>query len=394
MPIQARPALLALNAGSSSVKVGLFDAEAGSARAVGRGAVDLHPRTLVLRLEAGGERSEAAIDAMPGDQPALLEAMLAALAARFDLGGLRAVGHRVVHGGMRFHGPVRIDDDTLAAIDALTPMAPLHQPESLSMIRALRRLRPQLMQTASFDTAFHATQDDLASRFALPRAMHDEGIRRYGFHGLSYAYIAGALERRQPALAAGRVVVAHLGSGASACAMHGGRSVDTSMGFSTLDGLPMATRPGTLDPGVVLYLIEKRRMSVKEVEDLLYHRSGLLGVSGISADMRTLESDGGTAARQALDLFALRTAGEISRLTCTVGGLDAIVFTAGIGEHDAAMRAAICGRLGWLGVEIDAAANARHAELMQAPSSRVAVLVIPTDEEQVIADETLKVLQT
>jgi acetate kinase len=368
------PFLLTLNAGSSSVKIGLFKAADGAkAREIGRGELDLQRRPLALRLETSGTTSDVAIDAPPSeDLHEVLDATLAALAAHFDLGELLGAGHRVVHGGLRFHGPVRIDDASLAAIDALTPLAPLHQPHSLRLIRALRHLRPSLPQTASFDTAFHVTQDDLVRRFALPRALHDEGIRRYGFHGLSYAYIARELARRQPALGSG--------------------SVDSSMGFSTLDGLPMGTRCGTLDAGVLLYLLDERRMPLKELEDLLYHRSGLLGVSGSSADVRTLEGESGAAARQALDLFALRAAGEIARLGSTLGGIDTLVFTAGIGEHDAAMRAAICGRLAWLGVALDAAANARHAERIEAGGGRVAVLVIPTDEEQVIADEALAVL--
>ena len=388
------PVLLALNAGSSSIKFGLFKAQGGVAREIGRGELDLQHQPLTLRLHAGKEQSDIAIDAPASDDlHEVLDATLGALSTHFDLGDLLGAGHRVVHGGMRFHGPVRIDDASLAAIDAFTPLAPLHQPHSLRLVRALRHLRPGLAQTASFDTAFHVTQSDLVRRFALPRAMHDEGIRRYGFHGLSYAYIAGELARRQPALAAGRIVAAHLGSGAGACAMHAGKSVDSSMGFSTLDGLPMGTRCGTLDAGVVLYLLEERRMPVKDVEDLLYHRSGLLGVSGSSADVRTLEGETSVAARQALELFALRTAGEIARLATTLGGIDAIVFTAGIGEHDAAVRAAICARLGWLGVALDANANSRHAERIDAAGSRIAVLVIPTDEEQVIADEALGLLR-
>ena len=391
----SHPFLLTLNAGSSSVKIGLFKADAGVAREIGRGVLDLQRQPLALRLTAQGTSSEITLDApVSDDLHAVLDATLVALGAHFDLGELLGAGHRVVHGGMRFHGPVRIDAASLAAIHALTPLAPLHQPHSLRLIRALRHLRPGLPQTASFDTAFHVTQADLVRRFALPRALHDEGIRRYGFHGLSYLYIARQLARREPMLTAGRVVAAHLGSGASLCAMQGGRSVDSSMGFSTLDGVPMGTRCGNLDAGVVLYLLDERRMAVKEVEDLLYHRSGLLGVSGSSGDVRTLEGEAGAAAREALDLFALRVAGEAARLASTLGGIDALVFTAGIGEHDAAMRAAICARLAWLGVGLDTAANSRHAERIEASGSRVAVLVIPTDEEQVIADEALGLLGT
>lgn len=390
------PYLLTLNAGSSSLKIGLFSVDGGSARAIGRGQLDLQRRPATLSVRSGAERVDLAID-IPADDDLqrVLDAALVALARHFDLGEPIAAGHRVVHGGLHFRGPVRIGDASLAAIEALMSLAPLHQPQSLSFIRTLRRLRPELTQTASFDTAFHATQSDLVRRYALPRELHDQGVRRYGFHGLSYRYIAGELARRQPALASARVVVAHLGSGASACALQGGRSVDCSMGFSTLDGLPMATRCGPLDAGVVLYLIGERKMSVRDVEDLLYHRSGLLGVSGSSADMRVLEvaAAGDAAAREALDLFALRTAGEVARLASTLGGLDALVFTAGIGTHDAAMRGAICARLAWLGVTLDAAENERHAERIEAASSRVAVLVIATDEEQVIADDAMALLE-
>lgn len=389
------PHLLTLNAGSSSLKIGLFSVDAGRAREIGRGELDLHRRPPTLRVSADGVRCDIAIDApVDHDLHRALEATLVALAAHFDLGEPLAAGHRIVHGGMQFHGPVPINDANLAAIEALTPLAPLHQTQGLSLIRMLRRLRPGLAQTASFDTAFHATQSDLVRRYALPRELHDQGIRRYGFHGLSYRYIAGELVRREPALATERVVVAHLGSGASACAMHGGKSVECSMGFSTLDGLPMATRCGTLDAGIVLYLVDQRGMAVHDVEDLLYHRSGLLGVSGSSADMRVLEAaTGDAAASEALELFALRSAGEIARLATTLGGIAALVFTAGIGEHDAAMRSAICKRLAWLGVTLDDAANQRHAERIEAASSRVAVLVIPTNEEQVIADDAMTLLE-
>lgn len=385
--------LLTLNAGSSSIKVGLFSLDDGRAEAIGRGALNLQHDAPTLALQLPDGRHEVALAAAPDDDAqGLVEELLAALDAQGNLGKLHAVGHRVVHGGMRFHAAVGIDDATLAEITALIPLAPLHQPHSLRLIEALRRLRPELRQTASFDTAFHATQSDLVRRFALPRELHDAGIRRYGFHGLSYAFIAGELERSHPALAAGRVVVAHLGNGASLCALHGGRSVDTSMGFSTLDGVPMGTRCGALDPGVVLHLLQARGMSAAQVEDLLYRRAGLLGVSGTSADMRVLRASEAPEAREALDMFALRCAGEVARLAATLQGLDTLVFTAGIGEHDAAMRAAICERLGWLGVEVDAAANARHAGSIAAPASRVAVLVLPTDEEQVIADDALALI--
>ena len=385
--------LLAFNAGSSSIKLALYDIAGGSAREVGRGALDLQRAPLTLTLALDGERHSLPIDApVTGSLHEVVDALLAALEAAHALGTLAAVGHRVVHGGRRFHGAVRVDAATLDAIDALTPLAPLHQPHSVRLMRALHALRPALAQTASFDTAFHATQNELTRRFALPRALHDAGVLRYGFHGLSYAYIARALAERAPTLAAGRVVALHLGSGASLCAMAGGRSVDSSMGFSTLDGVPMGTRCGALDAGVVLHLLQQRGLSVAEVEHLLYHESGLLGVSALSADARTLEASDAPAAHEALALFAQRCAGEVARLAATLGGLDALVFTAGIGEHDAAMRAAIAARLGWLGVALDADANARHAERISATGSAVAAFVIATDEERTIADEALALL--
>jgi acetate kinase len=315
------------------------------------------------------------------------------LASHFSFSDLAAIGHRVVHGGDRFAGPALITDETMDAITALTPLAPLHQPQIIRLIRAIRRLRPQTSQVASFDTAFHRSQSALARRFALRREYFDAGVKRYGFHGLSYKYIAAELARLDPLIAKGRVVVAHLGSGASLCALEAGVSRDTSMGFSTLDGVPMATRCGALDPGVLLYLIRQCRMSVDALEDLLYRQSGLLGVSGISADSRTLIANGAPEAREALELFAFRITREVAALASTLGGLDAIIFTAGIGEHQPPVRARVCQRLGWLGAEVDPDANAANALRIDAPQSRIALLVIPTDEEQAIAEETLELLQ-
>jgi acetate kinase len=274
----------------------------------------------------------------------------------------------------------------------LTALAPLHQPQALRLIRAVQHLRPTLAQTASFDTAFHSTQSDLVRRFALPRALHDQGIKRYGFHGLSYAFIAAELGRRVPKIAAGKVIVAHLGSGASLCALDGGESRDCSMGFSTLDGIPMATRCGALDPGVLLHLLGPKGRTLRNLEDMLYHRSGLLGVSGISADTRDLLKDERPEAREAIDLFTLRIAGEIGRMTATLGGLDGIVFTAGIGEHQPEIRAAICERLRWLGVALDGKANTTNEPIISTSASSVATFVIATDEEQTIANEALSVL--
>lgn len=387
------PLLLTFNAGSSTVKIGLFEVVAGTPRRLANGVIDYRAKPLSFCIDEGDKAVVANLAADASDDAsAVVAETFNLLDDAFDLSRLAAIGHRVVHGGDRFAGPVLIDENALASIEALTTLAPLHQPQGLRLIRAVRKVRPDLVQTASFDTAFHRTQDELVRRFAIPRALHDAGIKRYGFHGLSYKFIAGVLARRRPDLAGGKVVVAHLGSGVSLCALDGGVSRDTSMGFSTLDGVPMATRSGALDPGVLLHLLGPGGQSLAAVDDLLYHRSGLLGVSGISADSRALLASGHPHAGEAIALFAFRIAGEVARLATTLGGLDAIVFTAGIGEHQPAVRAAIVGHLAWLGLEIDAKANAGNAFAISAPASRIAAFVIPTDEEQVIADEALALL--
>lgn len=385
--------LLTLNPGSSTIKLGLFSVQAGKPCAFGRGAIDLRHEPLSLHLDEGGRVSDVALQAVVTDDlHAVIEQTLGWLTRHFSLDGLAAVAHRVVHGGDRFAGATEINDDTLAAIEALAPLAPLHQPRSLRLIRAVRHLQPRLAQTASFDTAFHRTQSDLVRRFALPRALFDEGIKRYGFHGLSYKFIAAQMQRLHPRLAGGRVVVAHLGSGASLCGLEAGASRDTSMAFSTLDGIPMATRPGALDPGVLLHLLKERGLSLDALEDMLYHRSGLLGVSGISADSRELVASSAPEAREALQLFALRVAREVAAIATTLGGLDALVFTAGIGEHQPTVRASIGRHLTWLGARVDPAANAAHAARIDSTDSRLALLVMATNEEQVIAEEACQLL--
>jgi acetate kinase len=384
--------LLTFNAGSSTVKIGIFAIGGAGARRIGKAVLDFREEPLALRLAEGPQTFETPLKAaLTDDLHGVIDETFSLLAEHFDIAAVRAAGHRVVHGGDRFTEAVALDDAGIDAIDALTPLAPLHQPQALRFIRALRHLKPHLAQTASFDTAFHATQDDLVRRFAIPRALHDAGIKRYGFHGLSYKFVADELRRKVPHAA--RVVAAHLGSGASLCALENGVSRDCSMGFSTLDGIPMATRPGWLDPGVVLHLIGDKKQPYREVEDLLYHRSGLLGVSGINADTRDLLKDGRPEARQALDLFTLRIAGEIGRMAVTLGGLDAVVFTAGIGEHQPEIRAAVGKRLAWLGLAIDEEANAANAFAVGTRDSGIAAYVVPTDEEQVIADEALGVLR-
>ena len=381
--------ILTFNAGSSTIKLGLYRIEGGALRLMARGGIDFRDDPLELRLTRDGHRlSQPLPPADAQDLAACLGHALDWLAGQFDLDRLAAVGHRVVHGGDRFAGPVRIGPETLAEIAGLALLAPLHQPQSLRVIEAMRALRPDVPQTASFDTAFHATQEALVRRFAIPRALHDQGIKRYGFHGLSYRSIAETLHGME-GRDAGRVVVAHLGSGASLCALRDGASRDSSMGFSTLDGIPMATRCGALDPGVLLHLLGPMGRGLAEVEDMLYHQSGLLGVSGFEADSRELLASDRPEAAEAIALFCLRIAGEVARMAATLGGLDRLVFTAGIGENQPRVRALVAARLGWLGLRLDEAANAANAPLISAPGSAVEVLALPTDEERIIAEEAL-----
>lgn len=385
--------LLTFNAGSSTVKIGLFLREDGKARRIGKGMIDFRHKPLTFHLVEGPEVFDVPLEAEGGDVlHEVLDETFGWLADHFDIDAVTAVGHRVVHGGDVFAGPVRIDDAALSDIAALTPLAPLHQPQNLRLIEAIRHLKPHLPQTASFDTAFHRTQSPTVQRFAIPRQYFDEGIKRYGFHGLSYKYIAGALSRILPGRADGRTVVAHLGSGASICAIEGGLSRDSSMGFSTIDGIPMATRSGALDPGVIFHFMARMGLAREEVEDIVYHKSGLIGLSRISADSRVLLESDASEAREAIDVFTFRIAGEIARLSATIGGLDTLVFTAGIGENQPPIRRAVCERLAYLGMELDEGANDANAQAISTTGSSVRVMVIKTDEEQVIADEALSVL--
>jgi acetate kinase len=391
--VKPRPTLITFNAGSSSVKIGLFEVRHGKAIGVGRAVIDFRRRPLTFHLTAGPTCFDLTLEAAPGDELySVIEEIFDLLGRHLDLSMLGGVGHRIVHGGDLFVDPVQVNESRLASIETLAELAPLHQMQALRLIKAVKRLRADLRQSASFDTAFHATQDDIVRRFALPRALHDQGVKRYGFHGLSYRFVASVLQEQAPKLAAGKVVVAHLGSGASLCALDNGTSRDCSMGFSTLDGIPMATRCGALDPGALLHLLGPRGRTLRNIEDMLYHHSGLLGVSGISADTRELLNNDGVEAKQALELFALRIAGEVCRMAATLGGLDGLVFTAGIGEHQPQIRAMIMRHLAWLGFELDPAANIRNATVIHSARSRLAAFVIPTDEEQVIADETLSTL--
>lgn len=387
--------LVTFNAGSSTVKIGLFRTGSNGPIRAKRAVIDFRHDPPTFRIDHAGKPHEIELEAKPGeDMTGIVSETFTSLTRYFEIGDLCAVGHRVVHGGDRFEGPVRLDAEAIDAIGALIPLAPLHQAQSLRLIHAIRNVLPEVAQVASFDTAFHRTNADIVRRFAIPRDLHDHGVKRFGFHGLSYKYIAGELARRTPPAGANKVVVAHLGSGASLCGLEGGASRDTSMGFSTLDGVPMATRCGALDPGVLLYLLKTGGYTLGQLEDTLYNRSGLLGVSGISADSRVLLESSEPLAREAIDVFTLRVAGEAARLAATLGGLDAFVFTAGIGEHQPRVRTAICARLSWLGIELNSAANEANETIISSPASRVSVLVIPTDEEQVIADEALSVIQT
>ena len=382
-------AIVVLNAGSSSLKFSLF-ALAGDALDLKlRGQIEglaTAPRFIAQDAAATTIAERTWPDAL--DHDGAIDHLLAFLQTQLGEQRLVAAGHRVVHGGVTFDRPVRIDAAVIAALEALVPLAPLHQPHNLAPIRAIAARAPGLPQVACFDTSFHRTQPPLAQTFALPPAITGRGVRRYGFHGLSYEYIAGALRALDPPAAAGRVVVAHLGNGASMCALRDGASMATTMGFTALDGLMMGTRSGALDPGVVLYLLDELNMDARAIENLLYRESGLLGVSGISSDMRTLLASPEPRARFAVELFCYRIGRELGSLAAALGGLDALVFTGGIGEHAAPVRAQVVGAAAWLGLALDSAANAAHATRVTTAASRIPAYVIPTDEERMIARHT------
>lgn len=389
-------AVLSLNAGSSSLKFALFETAPGSGPTPAvRGQISgigTEPR-LIARDETGALLTDRTWPSGAGlTHEAFLHDLFAWIEAHLGRDALVGVGHRVVHGGAEFATPVRVDDAVLAKLDALSPLAPLHQPHSLAALRAARAVRPGLPQVACFDTAFHRSQSAVATRFALPRELEGEGVRRYGFHGLSYEHVGRRLAELDPDAAAGRVIAAHLGAGASLCALKAGVSVDTTMGFTAAEGLVMGTRCGSLDPGVLLYLLQSRGYDAAGLEALIYRRSGLLGVSGVSSDMRALLASPDPRAREAVDLFVYSIGRHAGALASSLGGLDAFVFTAGIGENSAEIRARVAARLAWLGVELDAQANASGAPLISTPSSRVAVRVIPTDEERMIAVHTLEAI--
>ena len=384
------PVLIVLNAGSSSLKFQVFeDVDGAEPSVVFKGLFEgLGSAAHFVVKDAAG----AILDEMSwvssegvGHEEALMH--LVSWLREHQAGRtLAAIGHRIVHGGEAYRGPVLVDDAVLETLATLVPLAPLHQPHNLEPIRIIRRRLPGMPQVGCFDTAFHRGQPEIAQMFALPREMREQGVRRYGFHGLSYDYIASVLPTYDPGLATGRVIVAHLGNGASLCALKGGASVATTMGFSALDGLPMGTRCGALDPAVVFYMLRTMKLSPEEAERMLYAKSGLLGVSGLSNDMRVLRSKAAANedAKRAIDLFVYRITREIGSLIAALGGIDGLIFTAGIGENDAATRAEVIGGLAWVGLRLDAAANLSGGPLISTGAGPKA-WVVPTNEELVIA---------
>jgi len=388
--------ILVLNAGSSSIKFSAFEEQDDALELVVHGQVDgLY--TATARFEAvdrdGGHHARESSDGDALDHREGLEQIGAFLSDHREGHSLVAVGHRVVHGGQRFSRPARVTPAVVDELEKLTPLAPLHQPHNLTPIRILEAMQPDVPQVACFDTAFHHTQPEVAQAFALPASITGRGVRRYGFHGLSYEYIASVLPDVAPRAASGRTVVAHLGNGASMCSLVACKSVASTMGFTAVDGLPMGTRCGSLDPGVLLYLMEELGMDARAVEDLLYRQSGLLGVSGVSSDMRALLASDDPRARFAIELFIYRISRELGSLAAAMDGIDALVFTAGIGEHAAAIREGVVRRAAWLGAELDAEANGKGGPLISAASSRVPVWVIPTNEELMIARHTREAVE-
>ena len=387
--------ILVANAGSSSVKFQLFavDASGKFTRKI-KGQMDgIGTRP---RLRASGSDDASIVDreyetADIASVPVALQTAGAWLREEQKIDPT-AVGHRVVHGGPDYASPVLIDAEVLARLECYTSLAPLHQPYNLAPIRSILARSPQLPQVACFDTAFHRGHSAVADHYAIPQRFYAEGVRRYGFHGLSYEYIASRLPDVAPEAASGRVIVAHLGSGASMCALSQGRSIESTMGFTALDGLPMGTRPGQIDPGVILYLIEQKGMSAAAVQDFCYRECGLKGLSGVSNDVRELEASADAGAKLALDYFCYRIGLYAGMLAAALGGVDAFVFTAGIGENSPSMRSRIAAKLAWLGAALDPAANAAHAQCISTKNSKVALYVVPTDEELMIARHTLAVL--
>ena len=389
-------AILVLNSGSSSIKFSVFVGHAGRIELKFRGQVERlngSPR-FTAKDAAGKEIASHKWDggALPGHKGALAF-LIEFLKGRRQENRLTAVGHRVVHGGREFSSSIRVTPQVLKNLEKYIPLAPLHQPHNLLPISLVFQQRPELPQVACFDTAFHNTQEEVARSFALPISITERGVQRYGFHGLSYEYIASVLPDVDPKAASGRAVVAHLGNGASMCAMRECKSVATTMGFTAADGLPMGTRCGSIDPGVFLYLMDELKMDSRAIEKLIYHQSGLLGVSGLSSDMRVLLQSAEPRAQFAIDLFVYRIGRELGSLAGALGGLDALVFTGGIGEHAAGIRERICRGAAWLGVDVDVKANEKGVPRISTDSSSISVWVIPTNEELMIARHTNRVIE-
>jgi acetate kinase len=380
---------LVLNAGSSSLKFCVFARPEWDWRLESRGQIEGIGSS--PRIYAKDGEGQVLVDRKPTevrDSRGALDELATWLKSMYGGARVVGVGHRVVHGGARYAGPTVVTPQVLAELHSLTPLAPLHQPYNLAAIEAVSERLPDVPQVACFDTSFHRSQPPVADLIPLPREMCRKGVQRYGFHGLSYEYIASVLPQVAPEIAKGRVVIAHLGSGASLCAIKDGKSVDNSLGFTALDGLCMGTRPGAIDAGVILYLFQVLQLSAKEVETILYKKSGLLGISGISNDMRDLEASNDPKARLALDYFVYRAAKELGALAAVLGGIDGLVFTAGIGENSPEIRRRICEASAWLGIEFDAAANAHKGPRISTVTSKVSVWVIPTNEELMIARHT------
>jgi acetate kinase len=382
--------LVVLNAGSSSLKFCIYGTGADLWQLEARGQVEGIGTAPRFSVKDGGGRpiGELPVDREVRDAETALGFVATWFRTRFPHANLIGVGHRVVHGGVRYTGPAIVTPQVLSDLHELVPLAPLHQPYNLAAIEAVGERLPDVRQVACFDTSFHRGQPEVATLVALPENIRRGGVQRYGFHGLSYEYIASVLPKVAPELASGRTIVAHLGSGASMCAMKGGKSLDSTLGFTALDGLCMGTRPGAVDPGVILYLFQELKLSAEEVQTILYKKSGLLGISGISNDMRNLLASDAPAARLAIDYFVYRAAKEIGALAAVLGGVDGIVFTGGIGENSPEIRQRICDASGWLGVTLDSEANGGRTHRISTGDSRVSAWVIPTNEELMIARHT------
>jgi acetate kinase len=381
-----------MNAGSSSVKFAFYDAANEALLLKGQvEQIGVSPR-LSASDPGGNEVANLGWSAADFGHGQAMGAILEVARGQLPGSTVRGVGHRVVHGGTRFAAPVEVTPEVVAELEKLSPLAPLHQPHNLAPIQAIARDAPQIRQVACFDTAFHQTQPHLAQTFALPRELTDSGVRRYGFHGLSYEFVSGRMNEVAPDHASKRLIIAHLGNGASLCAVRDGRSVATTMGFTAVEGLMMGTRCGSIDPGVLIYLMDERGMDARALEALVYKKSGLLGVSGISPDMRTLRASDDPKAKEATDLFVYRIVREIGSLSAALGGLDGLIFTGGIGQRDAVTRREVAAGCAWLGAELDEERNGKGDGLISAASSELPIWVIPTDEERIIARHTAALL--